>query len=179
MRVLERLGLGTALAATATGVIFIGACSKQVPGTAEVNQSELASYTSEVAASSAAASSSKAAKIEAANDTACDGLRSANKTSVTSFNAYIAASNDQAPDTDAKATDAVTTLRNSAKDLDRKITGDVIADLSVPLRDYIQKTDILADTLERRAPTDELNGVIDTFNTSKDTAIGVCTPYGS
>ncbi|MFC6014078.1 hypothetical protein [Nocardia lasii] len=179
MRVLERLGLGTAMAATATGLILIGACSNQVSGTAEVNQTELASYTSEVAASSAAASSSKAAKIEAANDGACDGLRLANKTSVTSFNAYISASNDQAPDADTKASEAVVTLRNSAKDLDRKLTGDVIPALADPLRDYVTKTNTLADTLERRAATDELNGVIDTFNASKDVAIEACGPYGS
>ncbi|MFD3506059.1 hypothetical protein [Nocardia sp. NPDC058666] len=179
MRVLERLGLGTAMTATVTGVILIGACSKQVRGTAEVNQNDLSSYTVEMASSSAAATSSRLAKIEAANDGACDGLRTANKTSVTSFNAYIAASNDQAPDTDTKAGDAVVTLRNSAKDLDRRITGDVIADLSGPLRDYIAKTNTLADTLERRAATDELNGVIDTFNVSKDHAIDACGPYGS
>ncbi|MFE3543576.1 hypothetical protein ACFXK0_11435 [Nocardia sp. NPDC059177] len=179
MRVLERAGLGIALAATVTGVIFISACSKQVQGTAEANVTELAQYTSEVAASSAAASSSKAARIEAANDTACDGLRAANKSSVTSFNAYIDASNNRAADTDTKATEAVTTLRNNATDLDRKLTSDVISDLSVPLADYRDKTNTLADTLDRRAPTDELNDVIDTFNASKDTAIEVCKLYGS
>ncbi|MFB7876169.1 MULTISPECIES: PH domain-containing protein [unclassified Nocardia] len=179
MRVLERVGLGTALAATATGVILIGACSTQVPGNPEANLTELAQYTSEVAASSAAAASSKAAQIQAANDTACDGLRAANKSSVASFNAYIDASNNRAPDTDTKAGEAVTTLRNNAKDLSRKLTPDVIVDLSGPLGIYRDQTNTLADTLDRRAPTDELNGVIDTFNASKDDAIEVCQPYGS
>lgn len=172
MRQRERVGVATALAAAATGMVLIGACTKQVPGDAQANQSDLASYTSEVAASSAA-------RVQKANDDACDGLRAANKSSVASFNAYIEASNNRAPDTDTKANEAVTTLRNNAKDFARKLTNDVIPALSEPLRAYRDNTNTLADTLERRAPTDELNGVIDTFNAAKDTAIGVCEPYGN
>lgn len=171
MRQRERMGVGTALVAVATGLILV-ACTKQVPGDAQANQTDLASYTSEVAASSAA-------RVAKANDAACDGLRAANKSSVTAFNAYIDASNTRAADTDTKANDAVTTLRNNAKDLGRKITNDVIPALATPLRAYRDNTNTLADTLERRAPTDELNGVIDTFNEAKDTAIEVCKPYGN
>ncbi|GAD82656.1 hypothetical protein [Nocardia asteroides] len=171
MRRQERVGVTAALTAAATGLILV-ACTNQVPGDAQANQADLASYTSEVAASSAA-------RVEKANDTACDGLRAANKSSVTAFNAYIDASNSRAPDTDAKADEAVTTLRNNAKDLGRKITNDVIPSLATPLRAYRDNTNTLADTLERRAPTDELNGVIDTFNAAKDTAIDVCKPYGN
>ncbi|KAF0848634.1 hypothetical protein [Nocardia caishijiensis] len=170
MLVRERMGLGTALVAVA-GTLALAACTNQVPGTAEANLTDLAAYTSEVAASSTA-------KVKAANDSACDGLRAANKSSVASFNAYIEASNNQAPDTDTKANEAVPVLRNNAKDLDRKITPEVIAALAEPLRTYRDKTNLLADTLERRAATDELNGVIDQFNTAKDAAIEVCRPYG-
>lgn len=171
MRRRERVGVTTALVAVATGMVLV-ACTNQVPGDAQANQTDLASYTSEVAASSAA-------RVKKANDTACEGLRAANKSSVLAFNAYIDASNTRAPDTDTKANDAVSTLRNNAKDLGRKITNDVIATLAEPLRAYRDNTNTLADTLERRAPTDELNAVIDTFNASKDTAIDVCKPYGS
>lgn len=170
MRVQQRVRLGTALAVGAAGVILLGGCTNSVQGTAEANQTDLAAYTSEVAAA-------RAAKIERANVGACDGLRAANKSSVTSFNAYIEASNNRAPDTDSKADDAVTTLRNNAKDLDRKITDDVIAEIAGPLRSYRDNTNTLADTLDRRAPTDELNGVIDTFNATKDEAIEICRPY--
>ncbi|MFF2084689.1 hypothetical protein ACFVVM_12985 [Nocardia sp. NPDC058176] len=170
MRVQERVRLGAALAVTAAGVILLSGCTNNVQGTAEANQTDLAAYTSEVAAA-------RAAKIERANVGACDGLRAANKSSVASFNAYIEASNNRAPDTDTKANDAVATLRNNAKDLDRKITEDVVAEVAEPLRTYRDNTNTLADTLDRRAPTDELNGVIDVFNGAKDEAIEICRSY--
>lgn len=59
MRRLERAGLAATIAATAVGLVTIGACSTQVSGTAAVNRTDLAAYTSEVTASSIAASSSR------------------------------------------------------------------------------------------------------------------------
>ncbi|MFF0545453.1 hypothetical protein ACWEVD_26800 [Nocardia thailandica] len=177
MRVLERVGLGTALAATVTGVVLVSACTTQVDGKAEVSQPELSAYRSEVSASSAAASSSKAAAIARVTLNACDQMRAANSSSVKSFNAYITASNNHAPDENTKATEAVTTLRTNAKELDRKITTDVLAEVATALKAYRDDTNVLADTLERRAGTDELNGVIDKFNTTKDHAIEVCRPH--
>ncbi|MEV0298777.1 hypothetical protein [Nocardia sp. NPDC050710] len=177
MRRLERAGMAAAAAATATGIIFVGACSKQVTGTAEVNQTELAAYNSEVTASSVAASVSRAAAAAAATEAACDAFFDANESSVSSFNAYIDASNNNAPDREAKANDAVTTLRNNAQDVDRKVTREVEADVAEKLRAYRDDTNELAVTLERRADIDTLNAAIDKFNNTKNAARDTCRDY--
>ncbi|WP_431956780.1 hypothetical protein [Nocardia lijiangensis] len=177
MRRLERAGLTAAAAATATGIIFIGACSTQISGNAQVNQSELAAYTSEVAASSAAASSSRAAAAERAAGAACDAFAAANESSVSSFNAYIDASNINAPDADAKATAAVSTLRANARTVDQKVTRDLPPDLASTLRTYRDDTNALADLLERRVDVDTLNDAIDKFNATKNTVREACRSH--
>ncbi|MCP2291078.1 hypothetical protein ACFYT3_12010 [Nocardia amikacinitolerans] len=177
MRRLERGGLAAAAAATATGIIFIGACSTQVTGNPQVNQTELAAYTSEVAASSAAASSSRAAAVARAAGAACDAFAAANESSVDSFNAYIDASNNNAPDADAKANDAVNTLRTNARNVDQKLTRDVPPDVASSLRSYRDDTNNLADLLERRVDVDTLNDAIDQFNETKNAAREVCRAH--
>lgn len=180
MRRLERTGLVAAAAATAVGVLTVGACSKQISGSAQVNQTELAAYASEVTASSVAASSSRAAAVERAAGTACDTFTSANSSSIRTFNDYIDASNNKGvndPETNAKANDAVTTLRNSARTIDSKVTSDVPLAVAGPLRSYRDDTNALADTLERRAPTDTLNAAIDKFNATKNVAEDACKAY--
>lgn len=177
MRRLERAGLAAAAAATASGIIFIGACSTQVTGNPQVNQTELAAYTSEVAASSAAASSSRAAAAERAAGAACDAFAAANESSVDSFNAYIDASNNNAPDAEAKANDAVNTLRTNARNVDQKLTRDVPPDVASSLRSYRDDTNNLADLLERRVDVDTLNDAIDQFNGTKNAAREVCRAH--
>ncbi|MFX0575881.1 hypothetical protein [Nocardia nepalensis] len=177
MRRLERAGLVAAAAATAVGVLTVGACSKQITGNAQVNQTELAAYTSEVTASSVAASSSRAAAAERATGTACDTFTTANSSSIHSFNDYIDASNSKGnndPETNTKANDAVTTLRNNARTIDSKVTSDVPLAVATPLRSYRDDTNALADTLDRRAPTDTLNAAIDKFNATKNIAEDAC-----
>jgi hypothetical protein len=180
LRRLERAGLVAAAAATAAGVLTIGACSKQVSGSAEVNETDLAAYTSEVTASSVAASSSRAAAAERATTNACDTFSTANSSSIDSFNAYIDASNNKGltdPDTNSKATDAVNTLRNGARTIDSKVTAEVASDVAGTLHSYRDDTNALADTLDRRAPTDTLNAAIDKFNATKNTAVDACKAY--
>ncbi|MGV9819612.1 hypothetical protein [Nocardia xishanensis] len=174
MRRLERAGMTAAAAATATGIIFIGACSTQVTGNPQVNQTELAAYTSEVAASSAAASSSRAAAVEHAAEAACGAFAAANDSSVDSFNAYIDASNNNAPDANAKATAAVSTLRANARNVDQKLGRDVPPNVASTLRAYRDDTNALADLLERRVDVDTLNAAIDKFNATKNSAREAC-----
>ncbi|QIS15648.1 hypothetical protein [Nocardia arthritidis] len=178
MRGLERAGLAAAAAATAAGILLIGACGKQVAGNAQVNQSDLAAYTSEVTASSIAASSSKAAAAETAAVTACSTYRDAHEASVASFNAYIDASNNHAPDEKDKAAAAVGSLRDTANKIDQKITKEVPDDVATALKNYRDDANNLAGTLERNPDTDTLNGVIDKFNATKDRATTVCRAHG-
>ncbi|MBH0776039.1 hypothetical protein [Nocardia bovistercoris] len=177
MRRLERVGLTAATAATAIGVLFVGACSTQVEGTAEVNRTDLAAYQSDVTASSIAASSSRAAAAQAATESACDAFFAANESSVGTFNAYIEASNNNAPDTNPKADAAVTTLRAGAQSVDRALTTQVESDVAQKLRAYRDDTNALAGTLERRADTDTLNAAIDKFNNTKNAARDSCRAY--
>jgi hypothetical protein len=180
MRRLERAGLATAVAATAVGLVTIGACSSQVSGTAAVNESDLAIYTSEVTASSVAASSSRAAAAERTTAAACTAMRNANAGSVRAFNDYINLSNDRPaddPEVNAKADFAVTTMHDNAHTLDGALTRDVADDVAGPLRDYRDDTNGLADTLAKRAPTDSLNAAVDKFNSTKDKALDVCQDY--
>jgi hypothetical protein len=173
MRELERAGLVAAMAATSVGLITIGACSKQVSGTAEVNQTDLAAYTSEVSALRAAAA-------DRAIGSACTALRTANTSSVHSFNDYIKASNDRGlddPEVNAKADVAVTTLHDNADNVEVKLTNEVPSNIATPLRNYRDDTNALADTLAQRAPTDTLNAGIDKFNATKDAALQACTSH--
>ena len=177
MRGLERTGLVAAATATAVGILTIGACSKQINGSAHVNQTELAAYASEATASSVAASSSRAVAAERATGTACDTFASANSSSIRTFNDYIDASNNKGindPETNAKASDAVTALRNTARTIDSKVTSEVPLAVAGPLRSYRDDTNALADTLGRRAPTDTLNAAIDKFNATKNIAEDAC-----
>ncbi|WP_227996694.1 hypothetical protein [Nocardia australiensis] len=169
MRRLERTGVAMAMAA-AVGVITIGACSKQVSGTAEVNQTDLAAYSTEISASRAAAA-------QRAVGGACTALRTANTSSVRAFNDYINASNDRGrndPDANAKADVAVTTLHDNAHNVEVTVTNEVSTDIATPLRAYRDDTNGLADTLAQRAPTDTLNTAIDKFNATKDVALAAC-----
>lgn len=177
MRRLERVGLAAAAAATATGIILIGACSKQVSGTAEVNQTDLAAYVADVTSSSVAASSSKAAAVKKSAKAACDTFRTENKNSIDIFNAYIDASDANAPDQEAKADAAVTSLRNTASQVGLKVTGDVPSSLATSLRKYRDDANALADTLARRAEIDPLNAAIDTFNATKDSTFDACDEF--
>ncbi|MEV6429299.1 hypothetical protein [Nocardia sp. NPDC051463] len=177
MRRPERAGLAATVAATAAGLVTIGACSTQISGTAAVDQTDLAAYTSEVTASSIAASSSRAAAAARTTEAACTALRSANASSVHDFNEYITVSNNRGlddPEVNAKADVAVNTLRGNARTLDAQLTNEVAADVAGPLRAYRDDTNGLADTLAQRAPTDTLNAAIDRFNATKDAAIAVC-----
>ncbi|MEV6134842.1 hypothetical protein AB0L63_01980 [Nocardia sp. NPDC051990] len=177
MRRLERTGLVAAATATAVGVLTIGACSKQINGSAQVNKTELAAYASEVTASSVVASSARAAAAERAAGTACDTFASANSSSIRIFNDYIDASNNKGvndPETNSKANDAVTALRNNARTIDAKVTSEVPLAVAGPLRSYRDDTNALADTLDRHAPTDTLNAAIDKFNATKNAAEDAC-----
>ncbi|MBF6210736.1 hypothetical protein IU433_09445 [Nocardia puris] len=177
MRRLERAGLTATVAATATGLIFLGACAEQVTGTPEVNQADLAAYASEVTSSSVAASSSRAAAAARAAESACETFGTANESSVDTFNAYIDAGNNNAPDVEAKANAAVETLRANAQEVDEAITRDLPSDLSDKLTAYRDDTNALADTLEQRADVDTLNAAIDTFNDTKDALREACRAY--
>ncbi|HLS76418.1 MAG TPA: hypothetical protein VK083_06475 [Nocardia sp.] len=160
-----------------SGLVLVGACSNQIAGTADADPSEVAAYVSEVAASSAAASSSRAAAVERAAATACDTFSDNNETAIDTFNIYIDASNDNAPDQEPKANAAVTQLRATASAVESKITRDVPASVADPLRAYRDDTMSLADALERRVDTDTLNAAIDKFNATKDTAVAACLAY--
>ncbi|MEV6322552.1 hypothetical protein AB0M45_15360 [Nocardia sp. NPDC051787] len=182
MRRLERTGLVAAAMTTAAGVLIIGACAQQVSGTAEVNETDLAAYASEVTSSAAAASSSRAAAVERATDSACDAFLAANGSSVRAFNDYIDASNSKGrndPDTNGKADHAVATLRDNARSVGQKVTRDVPSTVADPLRAYRDDTTALADTLDRRADTDTLNAAIDRFNATKNTALTACQSHGT
>ncbi|WP_188828598.1 hypothetical protein [Nocardia camponoti] len=172
MPLLDRVGLVAALAAVTAGALV--GCTSQVDGVAEANQTDLSSYKSTV---SAAASASRAAAVDLATVTACNTLRTVNTSSVRSFNAYIDASNDGAADADTKADAAVTTMRANGTDLDAKITADVLPNIATELRAYSTENTKLADALQRRAPTDQLNSVIDSYNASKDLARTACEAY--
>lgn len=172
----ERAGLAAALTALVAGG-FLAACSTTVTGTAEVNQSELQLYTSEVKSSSAAASSSRAAAADAAATDVCEALRDHNNPAVDAFNAYIDASDSKAPDLEAKKGAAITALRDTAGKIDEQLSPDVPNDVSVPMRTYRNNLKTLADLLERNASVDEINGQIDSFNGDKDAAFDACKPY--
>ncbi|WP_280426722.1 hypothetical protein [Nocardia carnea] len=176
MRRFERAGLAAALTALIAGG-FLAACSNTVTGTAEVNQSELQLYTSEVKSSSAAASSSRAAAAEAAATDVCEALRDHNNPAVDAFNAYIDASDNKAPDVEAKKGAAITALRDTAGKIDEQLSPDVPNDVSAPMRTYRDNLKTLADLLERNASVDEINGQIDSFNGDKDAAFDACEPY--
>lgn len=176
MRRLERTSLAVATAALTAGGV-IAACSNTVTGTAQVNRTELALYTSEVRASSAAASSSRAAVIEQAAGDACSAFRDANSHSIDVFNAYIDASNADAPDTRAKADTAMNALRSGAGKIESELSPTVPGAVTTALRDYISDSTALADMLERNAPTDEMNTLIDKFNATKDSAVDACDDY--
>ncbi|RJO75852.1 hypothetical protein D5S18_13855 [Nocardia panacis] len=178
MRGLERAGLLAAAAATAAGIMIIGACSKQVPGNAQVNRADLASYAADVTSSSVAASSSKAASIERAAVTACNAFRDAHEATVNVFNDYIDASNTNAPDQNSKADAAVAALRDTAGKVGKQLTKDVPPDVSGALQTYRDDISALADTLAHRADTDTLNGAIDKFNGTKDRTLAACRPHG-
>ncbi|MFC9893729.1 hypothetical protein ACFVMC_08555 [Nocardia sp. NPDC127579] len=178
MRRLERAGLIAAAAATATGIIFLGACSKQVSGTAEANQTELAAYTSSVTASSIsssiAASSSRAAAVESSIESACETFAEVTSKSITAFNAYIDADESGAPDADTKATEAVNTLRGGATELTGKLVSELPSRIADPLRVYRDDANTVADNVDRRVGVDTLNASVDKFNASKNTARDAC-----
>ncbi|MEU8896458.1 hypothetical protein [Nocardia sp. NPDC048505] len=178
MRRLERAGLAATAAATAIGIIFLGACSQQISGSAQANQTELASYTSEVTASSIsssiAASSSKAAAVASAIEAACDTFAAVTAKSIASFNAYIDAGESNAADVDAKATDAVNTLRSGATELTAKLAPELPPRIADPLRTYRDDSNTVADNVERRVNVDALNASVDKFNASKNTARDAC-----
>ncbi|MFI1463144.1 hypothetical protein [Nocardia carnea] len=176
MRRFERAGLAAALTALVAGG-FLAACSTTVTGTAEVNQSELQLYTSEIKSSSAAASSSRAAAAEAAATDVCEALRDNNNPAVDAFNAYIDASDNKAPDEGPKKDAAVTALRDTAGKIDEQLSPDVPNDVSSPMRTYRDNLKTLADLLERNASVEEVNGQIDSFNADKDAAFDACKPY--
>ncbi|ONM50580.1 hypothetical protein [Nocardia donostiensis] len=176
MRRFERARLAVSVSAIAVGALLV-ACTNTVTGTAEVNQEELALYTSEVRASSVAASSSRAAAADRAAEAACSTFRTSNSELITTFNAYIAAANDNAPDVSTKADQAAGALRNSAQHIDRKLTAEVPSAVSVPLRAYRDDSKTLADMVERDAPVDTMNPQIDKFNATRETAIGACEDY--
>ncbi|MGA6208122.1 hypothetical protein [Nocardia testacea] len=176
MRRLERAGLATAVTALIAGG-FIAACSNTVTGTAQVNQSELQLYTSEVKSSSAAASSSRAAAAAAAATDVCEALRDNNNPAVDAFNAYIDASDAKAPDLEPKKQAAITALRDTANKIDQNLNPDVPNDVSAPMRTYRDNLRSLADLLERNASVEEVNGQIDTFNADKDAAFDACDGY--
>lgn len=176
MRRFERAGLAAALTALIAGG-SLAACSTTVTGTAEVNQSELQLYTSEIKSSSAAASSSRAAAAEAAATDVCEALRDHNNPAVDAFNAYIDASDNKAPDEGPKKDAAITALRDTAGKIDEELSPDVTNDVSAPMRTYRDNLKTLADLLERNASVDEINGQIDSFNGDKDAAFDACDPY--
>lgn len=176
MRRFERAGLAAALTALIAGG-SLAACSTTVTGTAEVNQSELQLYTSEIKSSSAAASSSRAAAAEAAATDVCEALRDHNNPAVDAFNAYIDASDNKAPDEGPKKDAAVTALRDTAGKIDEQLSPDVPNDVSSPMRTYRDNLKTLADLLERNASVEEVNGQIDSFNADKDAAFDACEPY--
>ncbi|MFI5719767.1 hypothetical protein [Nocardia sp. NPDC051750] len=176
MRRLERASLAAAATVLVAGG-FIAACSNTVTGTAEVNQSELQLYTSEIRSSSAAASSSRAAAAAAAATDVCETLRDHNNPAVDAFNAYIDASDSKAPDVEAKKGAAITALRDTAGKIDEELNPDVPNEVSTPLRTYRYNLNSLADLLERNASVDEVNGQIDSFNADKDAAFDACEPY--
>ncbi|MGN2635988.1 hypothetical protein ACWEKT_09725 [Nocardia takedensis] len=169
--------MATAATAVVTGLLFVGACSNQVTGTAEVNQTDLAAYQSDMTASSIAASTSRAAATRSATVAACASFATANEASVSVFNAYIAANNTSAPDTDAKAGAAVGTLRDSARAVDRAVNGEVQPDIAQKLHAYRDDTNALADTLERRPDIETLNASIDRFNNTKNLARDGCRAF--
>ncbi|MBF6161375.1 hypothetical protein IU491_20840 [Nocardia cyriacigeorgica] len=170
MRRYERVSLAAASAALAGGLVLVSACSNSVSGTAQVNQADLATYTSMAAASSSAAAKSAAT-------TACDAFSDANGNAVRKFNAYIDAGNNDAPDTAAKAADAESALRDGANDVDRKLVKTVPAGVAQALRDWRDDSKKLADMLKTNAPTDQMNDHIDTFNLTKDAAVDACEEY--
>ncbi|MBF6350585.1 hypothetical protein IU448_16410 [Nocardia flavorosea] len=176
MRRFERAGLAAALTALIAGG-FLAACSNTVSGTAEVNQTELQLYTSEIKSSSAAASSSRAAAAAAAATDVCEALRDHNNPAVDAFNAYIDASDNNAPDVEAKKGAAITALRDTAGKIDEELSPDVPNDVSAPMRTYRDNLKTLADLLERNASVDEINGEIDSFNGDKDAAFDACEAY--
>lgn len=180
MRGLERAGLAAAAVATTAGIVTIGACSKTVSGTAEVNQGELSAYASEVTSSSAAASSSKAAAIERVTASACDAYSGAHRNSVQLFNVYIEALNQNrtGPDTETKAGAAVSALRDGARQIDGKLARDVLASVADPLRSYRDDSNNLADAVERQVAVDELNAIVDRFNKAKGDADAACKGHG-
>ncbi|NEW40839.1 hypothetical protein GV794_08500 [Nocardia cyriacigeorgica] len=170
MRRFERTSLAAASVAITGGIVLVSACSNSVSGTAQVNQSDLATYTSMAAASSSAAAATAATA-------ACDTFSTANGDSVRKFNAYIDASNNDAPDTAAKASDAETSLRDGANDVDRKLAKNLPPGVAQALRDYRDDSKKLADLLEQDAPTDIMNDHIDVFNATKDAAVDACEDY--
>ncbi|WP_327110084.1 hypothetical protein OHB12_19875 [Nocardia sp. NBC_01730] len=171
MRRLERVGMAVAAAATTAGVLVIGACAQQVPGTALADRTELSAYASAVTSSAAAGR---------ATDSACDAFRTANGSSVRAFHVYIDASNSKGvddPETKRKADSAVTTLRDNAHSVDQSVTGSVPSAIAYPLGAYRDDTNALADTLAREPDTDTLNAVIAEFNAAKDDALTACSTH--
>ncbi|WP_280458210.1 hypothetical protein, partial [Nocardia carnea] len=118
-----------------------------------------------------------AAAAAAAATDVCEALRDHNNPAVDAFNAYIDASDNNAPDVEAKKGAAITALRDTAGKIDEELSPDVPNDVSAPMRTYRDNLKTLADLLERNASVDEINGEIDSFNGDKDAAFDACEAY--
>lgn len=163
MRVPNTRRLGTACAVTAVGIgiAIVAGCGQQVSGTAAANGGEVSAYKSEVAASSAAASSSKKAAQDAAVKANCVAFSVRTGSAVDTYNAFIDALNDNAPDLPAKKGAAAAAMRNAADETegdagDKELPSDYVA----KLEDYVSAARDQADQVDRVAP----NGAVDALN---------------
>lgn len=105
-------GLAGAVGALAVGIAVIAGCSSTIEGTAQQNDVQAAEYAAEVTSSSIAASKSRAAAML---DEACSAFFERSDATVGTYNAFIDAANADAPDVDAKATEAANALRSAAE----------------------------------------------------------------
>ncbi len=174
----QRLGLTSAVAAVAVGLTIVG-CTKSVNGEPTANQEQAAAYRSEAAASSAAATSSKkaAAQKSALSDN-CGKFRDRSGPAIKTFNEFVAASNQNAPDTKDKQTTASRDLRKSADDVESAVrsSGEALpGNVSAKLGDYVAAARDLAVESERfTGSAAAINRAKDRFNATLEAARKEC-----
>lgn len=170
-----RFGVAASAGAVLAGFALISGCSTVVDGMPRQNDADASEYAAEATSSSAAASSSKAAAdAQAVVNDACSEFYERSNTAVDQYNLFIDAANGDAPDTDAKASEAAGALR-SAADVAGGQAAKVPPELARLFTDYANTYRDLAGAVDGGQTGDALNDLAHRGDDIKD-AIGAECP---
>lgn len=175
------LGLACAAAALTTGLTLAG-CAEQVDGAAAPNAADLSAYKTEAASSSAAATSSRrAAERQQAISANCTPFSATTGRGVTSYNEFVDAHDNNAPDYDAKRETAVDTLEGAATDVETTVNNtrsNLPTEYADKLTEYVNAARSLAaatGAMKYTAPVDALNNASKQVNDARN-AVGEACP---